>query len=80
MIHQSVWVRIGIAGFVVSTLTTAAPAAVVQGIAMNGTTGKAAIGNDVVLVQSTGSTAEIGRTKTDSSGRFQFTVGTMQPS
>ena len=57
--------------FGVTGLTSAA---VLRGTAVNGTTGKAASGDDVVLMSLSGRPTEIGRSKTDSSGGFEFTV------
>lgn len=49
-------------------------AAEITGTVRNGTTGKPAAGDDVVLLAMTGGMDEVGRTKTDSQGRFRLKV------
>ncbi|MDP2997124.1 MAG: hypothetical protein Q8N47_06525 [Bryobacterales bacterium] len=51
-----------------------AAAATLKGTARNGTTGKPAAGNQVILLSLAGGATEIGRGKTDASGRFRFVV------
>jgi hypothetical protein len=48
--------------------------AVLRGIARNGTTGQPAAGDPIVLISLTAGRTEMGRAKTDSTGRFEFTV------
>ncbi len=57
-----------------------ATAATLKGTARNGTTGKPAAGDQVILLSLAGGVTEIGRDKTDASGRFRFGVaGTPGP-
>ncbi|OFW16724.1 MAG: hypothetical protein A3H27_09455 [Acidobacteria bacterium RIFCSPLOWO2_02_FULL_59_13] len=55
-----------------------ATAATLKGTAKNGTTGKPAAGDEVVLLSLDGGMTEIGRGQTDASGRFRFTVADLQ--
>ncbi len=55
-------------------LSGAAFAAELTGTVRNGTTGKPAAGDDVVLLAMAGGMDEVARTKTDSLGRFRLTV------
>lgn len=50
----------------------AAAAATLKGTARNGTTGKPAAGDAVILMSLAGAATEIGRGKTDTNGRFRF--------
>jgi hypothetical protein len=52
--------------------------AVLRGIAKNGTTGQPAAGDPVVLISLAPGRTEMGRGKTDSTGRFEFTVPSTQ--
>jgi hypothetical protein len=64
-----------IAGWAVClAVTPVTSSAVLRGIARNGTTGQPAAGDPVILISLTRGRAEMGRGKTDSSGRFEFTV------
>ncbi len=62
------------AALLVAALSATALAAELTGTVRNATTGKPAAGDDVVLLAMAGSMDELGRTQTDSQGRFRFTV------
>lgn len=62
------------AALLVAALSATALAAELAGTVRNATTGKPAAGDDVVLLAMAGSMDEVGRTQTDSQGRFRFTV------
>jgi hypothetical protein len=53
---------------------TFASAATLRGVVENGTTGKPAAGDNVVLISLANGMTEAGRTQTDARGRFGFTV------
>jgi len=57
-----------------TALSTPALAAEITGTVRNGTTGKPAAGDDVVLLSMAGGMDEVGRTRTDSQGRFKLSV------
>ncbi len=60
-------------------ITTCATAETLTGVVMNGTNGKPASGDDVVLLTLAQGMQESGRTKTDSQGRFSFTYDATGP-
>src|SRR5438270_9766884 len=55
-------------------LSAVAYSATITGTVTNGTTGKPAAGDDVVVLRLAGGMEEAGRTKTDAKGRFSITV------
>jgi len=63
------------AALLLTLLSATALAAELTGTVRNGTTGKPAAGDDVVLLSMAAGMDEVGRTKTDSQGRFRLTVG-----
>jgi hypothetical protein len=63
------------AALLLTALAATALAAEITGTVNNGTTGKPAAGDDVVLLSMAAGMDEVGRTKTDSQGRFRLTVG-----
>lgn len=58
----------------IATLSLAASADTLTGTVRNSTTGKPAVGDDVVLLKLSQGMDEVARTKTDSAGRFTFDV------
>jgi len=62
------------ATLLLAALSATALAAEITGTVRNGTTGKPAAGDDVVLLVMAGGMDEVGRTQTDSQGRFRLTV------
>lgn len=62
------------AALLLTMLSSLAYAAEITGTVRNATTGKPAAGDDVVLLAMAGGMEEVGRTKTDSQGRFRLTV------
>jgi hypothetical protein len=60
-------------------LTVSAAAQTLTGTVKNGTTGKPAAGDDVVLIKLGQGMEEAGRTKTDASGHFRFDLGEAGP-
>ena len=62
------------ATLLLAALSATALAAELTGTVRNATTGKPAAGDEVVLLSMTGGMDEVGRTQTDSQGRFRFTV------
>lgn len=62
------------AALLLAALSATALAAELTGTVRNATTGKPATGDDVVLLSMTGGMDEVGRTRSDSQGRFRFTV------
>jgi len=62
------------AALLLALLSATALAAELTGTVRNGTTGKPAAGDDVVLLSMAGGMDEAGRTKTDAQGRFRLTV------
>jgi len=60
-------------------VSTCATAETLTGVVMNGTTGKPAAGDDVVLLTLAQGMQESGRTKTDAQGRFSFTYDATGP-
>ncbi len=55
-----------------------ATAAILKGTAKNGTTGKPAAGDEVILISAAGAAKVMGRGRTDARGRFQFTVADLK--
>ena len=62
------------ATLLLAALSATALAAELTGMVRNGTTGKPAAGDDVVLLSMTGGMDEVGRTQSDSQGRFRLKV------
>jgi 5-hydroxyisourate hydrolase-like protein (transthyretin family) len=62
------------ATLLLAALSATALAAEITGTVRNATTGKPAAGDEVVLLAMAGGMDEVGRTQTDSQGRFRFTV------
>ena len=62
------------AALLLAALAATARAAELTGTVRNGTTGKPAAGDDVVLLAMASGMDEVGRTKTDSQGRFRLKV------
>src|SRR2546421_5800756 len=56
-------------------LAATASAATISGTVNNGTTGKPAAGDDVILIKLQQSMQEEARTKTDSQGRYSLSTG-----
>ncbi len=65
-------VRLALLGAVVLAPLAIAEAGTVRGIVMNGTTGKAAAGIELTLVQLQGGMQEIAHSKSDAQGEFTF--------
>jgi hypothetical protein len=65
--------------FVLLSLSVLASAETLSGTVKNGTTGKPAVGDDVVLLKLGQGMEEGGRTKTDSKGNFSFTLDDQGP-
>ena len=64
---------------VIFIIAATASAETLTGVVMNGTTGKPAAGDDVVLLTLAQGMQESGRTKTDAQGRFSFTYDANGP-
>jgi 5-hydroxyisourate hydrolase-like protein (transthyretin family) len=67
--------RVFHAALLLTALVATALAAELTGTVTNGTTGKPAAGDDVVLLNMAAGMDGVGRTKTDSQGRFRLSVG-----
>jgi hypothetical protein len=65
--------------FVVFAMTCAAIAQTLTGTVTNGTTGKPAVGDDVILLTLSQGMEESGRTQTDASGNFKFELKEVGP-
>ena len=71
--RRSYTVRLGfVAALVLAPLAAIAEAGTVHGTVMNGTTGKAASGIELVLIQLQGGMQEVAHSKSDSQGGFTF--------
>ena len=69
----SVLVRISAVAILACCASLIASAGTLQGTVRNGTTGQAAAGVDVILIQLQGGMQPVGNTKTDAQGHFEFT-------
>ena len=65
--------RLGALAILVCCASLIASAGTLQGTVRNGTTGQAAAGVDVILIQLQGGMQPVGNTKTDAQGHFEFT-------
>jgi hypothetical protein len=65
--------RLGALVILVCCASLIASAGTLQGTVRNGTTGQAAAGVDVILIQLQGGMQPVGNTKTDAQGHFEFT-------
>ena len=64
--------RFILASLLLGLLASASLAGTVAGTVRNGTTGKPAVGVEVILIQLQGTMQPVANTKTDSQGRYQF--------
>ena len=65
--------RLGALAILVCCASLIVSAGTLQGTVRNGTTGQAAAGVDVILIQLQGGMQPVGSTKTDAQGHFEFT-------
>jgi hypothetical protein len=65
--------RLGALAILVCCASLIVSAGTLQGTVRNGTTGQAAAGVDVILIQLQGGMQPVGNTKTDAQGHFEFT-------
>ncbi len=66
------WTKFAFAALAVCALAAVSLAGTVSGIVTNGTTGKAAEGVQVILIQLQGGMQPVANTKTDAQGHYQF--------
>jgi len=70
---RAIAARLGALAIVVCCASLIVSAGTLQGTVRNGTTGQAAAGVDVILIQLQGGMQPVGNTKTDAQGHFEFT-------
>ena len=70
---RAIVARLGAVAILVCCASLIASAGTLQGTVRNGTTGQAAAGVDVILIQLQGGMQPVGNTKTDAQGHFEFT-------
>jgi hypothetical protein len=70
---RAIIARIGALAFLFCCASLITSAGTLQGTVRNGTTGQAAAGVDVILIQLQGGMQPVGNTKTDAQGHFEFT-------
>ncbi len=70
---RAIAARLGALAILVCCASLIASAGTLQGTVRNGTTGQAAAGVDVILIQLQGGMQPVGNTKTDAQGHFEFT-------
>jgi hypothetical protein len=70
---RAIVARIGALAIFVCFASLIVSAGTLQGSVRNGTTGQAAAGVDVILIQLQGGMQPVGNTKTDAQGHFEFT-------
>jgi hypothetical protein len=70
---RAIMARTGALAILVCCASLIASAGTLQGTVRNGTTGQAAAGVDVILIQLQGGMQPVGNTKTDAQGHFEFT-------
>ena len=70
---RAIGARIGALAILFCCASLIGSAGTLQGTVRNGTTGQAAAGVDVILIQLQGGMQPVGNTKTDAQGHFEFT-------
>jgi hypothetical protein len=70
---RAIVTRLGAVAILVCCASLIASAGTLQGTVRNGTTGQAAAGVDVILIQLQGGMQPVANTKTDAQGHFEFT-------
>jgi hypothetical protein len=70
---RAIAARLGALAILACCAALAVSAGTLQGSVRNGTTGQAAAGVDVILIQLQGGMQPVGNTKTDAQGHFEFT-------
>jgi hypothetical protein len=70
---RAIAARLGALAILVCCASLIVSAGTLQGTVRNGTTGQAAAGVDVILIQLQGGMQPVGNTKTDAQGHFEFT-------